>query len=85
MTKLSYIGSVDFLHVGAALAGERDAGRPVPMKCLIVVDQGPQAKRAYSTAVAPWRVYKVERATMVDLDLILACTHDVGFCSSLRH
>ena len=70
MTKLSYIGSVDFLHVSAALAGERDAGRPVPMKCLIVVDQGPQAKRAYCTAVAPWRVYKVERATMVDLDLI---------------
>ena len=29
MTKLSYIGSVDFLHVGAALAGDRDAGRLV--------------------------------------------------------
>ena len=53
MTKLSYIGSVDFLHVGAALAGERDAGRPVPMKCLIAVHQGPQAKRAYGgSAVA---------------------------------
>ena len=53
MTKLSYIGSVDFLHVSAALAGERDAGRPVPMKCLIAVDHGPQAKRAYGgSAVA---------------------------------
>ena len=53
MTKLSYIGSVDFLHVGAALAGDRDAGRLVSMKCLIAVDQGPQAKRAYGgSAVA---------------------------------
>ena len=53
MTKLSYIGSVDFQHEGAALAGERDAGRPVSMKCLIAVDQGPQAKRAYGgSAVA---------------------------------
>ena len=31
----------------AALAGDRDAGRLVSMKCLIAVDQGHQAKRAY--------------------------------------